>query len=140
MLNKIKKAKNIIDYEAVNAYIRTNDMVRTAAKSSKAALMVVLLTTKVMADPSDQNVSGATGAITGIVNVLALITNVIGIIFVVVGFVRIVIAHSQEDAPGQQKAAMFIGTGVALILFRTFLTTLNPQGWIDTSAVVQQGE
>ena len=71
--------------------------------------------------------------INGILSVVYLITNVLGILFVIVGFVKLVISHAQEDAPGQQKAAMFIATGLVLILLRIVLALIPFSEWIDTS-------
>lgn len=71
--------------------------------------------------------------ITGILSVVYLITNVLGILFVIVGFVKLVISHAQEDAPGQQKAAMFIATGLVLILLRIVLALIPFAEWVDTS-------
>lgn len=71
--------------------------------------------------------------INGILNVVYLITNVLGILFVIIGFVKLVISHAQEDAPGQQKAAMFIATGLVLILLRIVLALIPFSEWIDIS-------
>lgn len=71
--------------------------------------------------------------IKGILGVVYLITNVLGILFVIIGFVKLVISHAQEDAPGQQKAAMFIATGLVLILLRLVLTNISFDKWVDTS-------
>lgn len=71
--------------------------------------------------------------INGILTVVYLITNVLGILFVIIGFVKLVISHAQEDAPGQQKAAMFIATGLVLILLRIVLALIPFSEWIDTS-------
>lgn len=71
--------------------------------------------------------------IEGILAVVYLITNVLGILFVIVGFVKLVISHAQEDAPGQQKAAMFIATGLVLILLRIVLALIPFADWVDTS-------
>ena len=68
--------------------------------------------------------------IKGILSVVYLITNVLGILFVIIGFV---ISHAQEDAPGQQKAAMFIATGLVLILLRLVLSLISFDQWVDTS-------
>lgn len=74
----------------------------------------------------------AADAIDGVLSIVYLITNILGILFVIVGFVKLVIAHSQEDAPGQQKAAMFIATGVALIAVKPVLGAIGFSSWIDT--------
>lgn len=70
--------------------------------------------------------------ITAILSVVFLIMNVLGIIFVIIGFVKLVISHAQEDAPGQQKAAMFIATGLVLIIARLVMNEIDFADWIDT--------
>lgn len=74
----------------------------------------------------------AHGALQGIVSVVSLITNIVGIIFVVVGFVRYVMAHAQDDGPSQQKAALFIGTGIALFLVGGIISGMGISGWISS--------
>ena len=74
--------------------------------------------------------AAATDALDGVVKVVSLITNIVGIIFVVVGFVRYVMAHANDDGPSQQKAALFIGTGIALFLVGSILTNMNISTWI----------
>ena len=74
--------------------------------------------------------AAATDALGGVVKIVSLITNIVGIIFVVVGFVRYVMAHANDDGPSQQKAALFIGTGIALFLVGSILTNMNISTWI----------
>ena len=71
--------------------------------------------------------------IDGILGIIYLITNVVGIIFVIVGFVKLAIAYAQEDGPSQQKAALFIATGLVLILIRLVLSQINFSSWIETT-------
>ena len=97
--------------------------VRYAAAIMPAILMAVMAQPVMATDTAKQ-------AIGGVLSIVYLITNVMGIIFVIVGFVRLVIAHSQEDAPGQQKAAMFIATGIALIAVRVVLEGVGFADWV----------
>ena len=132
MYKKTEHAKEKIENAAIMATMASGEMLKTAMKSSPLIAALVLLSGTVYAQDTP---SGATEAINGIVNVLVLVTNILGIIFVVVGIVRLVISWSQDNGPEQQKAGMFIATGVALILLRIVLKTLNPAGWIDTSSI-----
>ena len=68
-------------------------------------------------------------AINGVLKIIYLITMALGILFVIVGFVRLIIAHSQEDAPGQQRSSMFIAVGVALLAVQPVLSAINPASW-----------
>ena len=86
-----------------------------------------------MAAPMVFATDHSTEVIKGILSVVYLITNVLGILFVIIGFVKLVISHAQEDAPGQQKAAMFIATGLVLILLRLVLSLISFDQWVDTS-------
>lgn len=127
---KIMAAVDAADRAAAAGAQNLREMAMTVVRAVPAVGVFLSCTTVVLADG---NTEAATEAIKSLLNVLYLITNVIGVIFVLVGFVRIVIAHAQEDGPGQQKAAMFIGTGIALILLRIFMTNMHPETWINTS-------
>ena len=127
---KIIAVTDTADKAAFTCVQALREMAGTALKAAPAAGVFAACATRVLASG---NTGAATEAINSLLSVLYLITNVIGVIFVLVGFVRIVIAHAQEDGPGQQKAAMFIGTGVALILLRMIMSNMNPAAWISTS-------
>ena len=127
MNNVAAKAEDLAGKLMVRSMITMNGAVREGTRVAPAVFTVMMLAGKAMA----WGETATEQAITGVLNILYLITNVIGVIFVLVGLVRLVIAHSQEDAPGQQKAAMFIGTGIALILIRVALGTSNPAEWIN---------
>ena len=127
MNNVAAKAEDLAGKLMVRSMITMNGAVREGTRMAPAVFTVMMLAGKAMA----WGETATEQAITGVLNILYLITNVIGVIFVLVGLVRLVIAHSQEDAPGQQKAAMFIGTGIALILIRVALGTINPAEWIN---------
>ncbi len=77
----------------------------------------------------------STDVIKAILSIVYLIMNVVGILFVLIGFVKLIISHAQEDAPGQQKAAMFIATGLVLIIARFVIAGLNIQNWVETTVV-----
>jgi predicted small integral membrane protein len=127
---ELMRAKRAVSFYGMRAANDMTDLFRTAVKISPAVAMVTMLASEVYADPK----SAAEEAIKGVLSVLYLITNVIGILFVLIGLVRLVIAHSQEDAPGQQKAAMFIGTGIALILLQFAFSSIKPENWLIDSA------
>ena len=83
----------------------------------------------------------AESAFNAIFNVLKTITTVIGAIFLIVGIVRFIIAHANEDGPNQQKAAMLIATGIALVIIGPVLSTLIPAtSLIDTSYTNSSGD
>ena len=82
--------------------------------------------------PSD-NASKTKDAFTKLYGVVKIITTVIGAIFLLVGIVRFVIAHANEDGPSQQKAAMFIATGIALIAIGPVMSALHLEDLIETS-------
>lgn len=132
MSNKVGLIREKIEDTGISIISVSGELLKTAARSAPLITAIIMLSGTVYAGDTP---TGATQAINGIVNVLALVTNVLGIIFVVVGIVRLVISMSQDNGPEQQKAGMFIATGVALILLRIVLKTLNPTGWIDTSSV-----
>ena len=100
--------------------------------------LMMIMTTLMMAYPMVFASAGTAGdkgeeVISGILAIVYLIMNVLGIIFVIIGFVKLIIAHAQEDAPGQQKAAMFIATGLVLIIARFVMNQIDFSGWVDTS-------
>lgn len=112
--NVAKKANQVLCYLSTMAMIATTMMYAYPAVFADAA-------------------SNGKKVITGVLSVVFLITNVVGIIFVIVGFVKLVIAHANEDGPAQQKAALFIATGLILILVRIVLDKIGFASWIDTT-------
>lgn len=72
-------------------------------------------------------------AIEAVLKIVFIITNALGILFIIVGLVRLVISWSQEDSPGQQRAAMFIAVGLALLVLKPVLNGIGFKSWIDTS-------
>lgn len=108
--------------------------------------MAMIATTIMYAYPAVFATSGSGKAgtageevIGGVLSVVFLITNIVGIIFIIVGFVKLVIAHAQEDGPAQQKAALFIATGLVLILVRIVMDNIGFKSWINTDAAENKG-
>ena len=56
-----------------------------------------------------------------IIRYLLSIAQLLGIIMVLVGLIKMIIAFGEEDGAGYQKAVMFIGVGIVLIVLRTFI-------------------
>lgn len=79
------------------------------------------------------NTEYAKQIIDGTLRVVYLITNMLGIMFAMIGFVKLVIAHSETNGPDQKSALLWIAVGVALIMLRFVLTTINFSGWIYTN-------
>ena len=71
-----------------------------------------------------------TKVIEGILSIIYLIISVVGALFVVLGIVKLIIAHAQEDSPAQEKAAMFIASGIVLLLAQVVIKGLNIEDWI----------
>ena len=69
--------------------------------------------------------------ITGIINIVIMMAVIVGVMFLLVGIVKFVIAHANEDGPGQQKAAMMIATGIALLVIMVSLKALDFPGIIN---------
>ena len=87
-----------------------------------ACMMLVMATLNMMAFCNGETARDT--AFTAIFNVLKTITTIVGAIFLIVGIVRFIIAHANEDGPNQQKAAMLIATGIALIIIGPVLSQL----------------
>ena len=94
----------------------------------QAAVMVSIMAMRAMPVFASTAQHGQ-DAINGVLKIIYLITMALGILFVIVGFVRLIIAHSQEDAPGQQRSSMFIAVGVALLAVQPVLSAINPASW-----------
>lgn len=62
--------------------------------------------------------------IDAVVTIVSRIAQVVGVIFGIVGLLRFVIAHSNENAGDQQKAAMMIATGIILVVVPAILTAI----------------
>ena len=70
--------------------------------------------------------SNATGqAFVLVIKAVRVIGSVAGALFVLVGIIRFVIAHANEDGPNQQKAALMIATGIALIIVVSIISAQN---------------
>lgn len=97
----------------------------------EAAMCIAAVSAAVMMLCETAFASSAGGqVITGVLNVVGVITRAIGVLFLIVGFVRLVIAYTQEDAPGQQRSAMFIAAGLALLLLKPILDNMDFAGWL----------
>lgn len=57
-------------------------------------------------------------AIISLLTFLKTLISFIGIVMLIIGLVRLVISHAQEDPGESQKAAMIIGTAIALLILR----------------------
>ena len=113
-------------------------------KSLKIVLLFVLtqimLTVNIFAD--DPNYSASTSSkkvINGIVNVALLVAIVVGILLIIVGVIKFVVAHANEDGPGQQKAAMLLATGIALLLLGGIFKALNLADIISNATSTVEG-
>ena len=63
----------------------------------------------------------------GVFTVVKIVCLAVGALFAVMGIVKYTIAHAQEDSPSQQKAAMQLAAGIALIVVGFLISTLNLQ-------------
>ena len=101
-------------------------------KNKKARLLVLFFimlqmfnTTVFADDPAYKASDSSKKVINGIVNVALLVAIVVGILLIIVGVIKFVVAHANEDGPGQQKAAMLLATGIALLLLGGIFKALN---------------
>lgn len=78
-----------------------------------AILLFILLKNNMFAIAGEAAAGKAFGLV---IKAVRVIGTVAGALFVLVGIIRFVIAHANEDGPNQQKAALMIATGVALII------------------------
>lgn len=112
------------------------DIARTMSKTAPAAFAVLAVVGRVLADEEAGGGGLTTGdaagrqMIVGVLNVLYIITNAVGIILGMIGFVSVVIARAEGDGPGQQKGAMMIGTGIALVALKPILQGMHPETWL----------
>ena len=82
-------------------------------------IVMFVMTTFVFASGDDgQSTSnaGANAAITAVVRIIRVLLSALGALFIVLGVIKFTIAHAQEDSPSQQKAAMLIASGIALLI------------------------
>ena len=82
-------------------------------------IVIFVMTTFVFAGGDDgQSTSnaGANAAITAVVRIIRVLLSALGALFIVLGVIKFTIAHAQEDSPSQQKAAMLIASGIALLI------------------------
>ena len=134
---KIIKAKDISDTMAImvmnsGAGVETLKLMR-AVRAAACCVMTALMTTMAFSPVFADGDSQGKNAIKGVLRIIYLFTMALGILFVTVGFVRLVIAHSQEDSPGQQRASMFIATGIALLAIRPVLGAIHVEDWFVTA-------
>ena len=60
--------------------------------------------------------SGTKAGIEAVVKIIMVLLSALGALFIVLGVIKFTIAHAQEDSPSQQKAAMLIASGIALLI------------------------
>lgn len=104
------------------------------SKLMNAASLFTLLVMALMIAFPETFAQGADAkkVIQGLLQIVYLITNVVGVIFVIIGFVKLAIAYANEDGPSQQKAALFIATGLILVLIRLVLKGIKFEDWVVT--------
>ena len=66
-----------------------------------------------------------------VIKAVRVIGSVSGALFVLVGIIRFVISHANEDGPNQQKAALMIATGVALIIVVSIISSTDISSMVD---------
>ena len=83
-------------------------------------IVMFVMTTFVFAtgdgDGASTSNAGANAAITAVVRIIRVLLSALGALFIVLGVIKFTIAHAQEDSPSQQKAAMLIASGIALLI------------------------
>lgn len=132
---KVARTKEMIDTASVA--VMNNGKMRKACAATRMAACTLMMAamTAMTVSPVCATTEGQ-NAINGVLSIIYLITMALGILFVIVGFVRLVIAHSQEDAPGQQRASMFIAVGVALLAVKPVLQAIDPASWFDADNAI----
>ena len=61
----------------------------------------------------------------GVFTVVKIVCLAVGALFAIMGIVKYTIAHAQEDSPSQQKAAMQLAAGIALIVVGFLISGLG---------------
>ena len=78
----------------------------------------------------------ATSAMDAVFGVIRLIMTVVGVLLLLVGLIKFIIAHANEDGPNQQKAAMMMAAGLALLVFAFVINQLGiDERFFNTSVV-----
>ena len=121
----------------VPAWMSHEDISEFRREASKFMIVAVLATLALhlfggmafAASPEDS----AKEAIKTVVNLVFIITSALAVFFILIGTVRFLIAMSQQDSPAQQTATLWFAVGVALLLVRILLGTLNLENWLVTS-------
>lgn len=116
----LKKAENIRE--------KMSKVMKFSSLFTLAIMAIAIAFPQVFAEGAE-----AKDVIEGLLKIVYLITNVVGVIFIIIGFVKLAIAYANEDGPSQQKAALFIATGLVLILIRLVLKEIGFAEWVATS-------
>jgi succinate dehydrogenase/fumarate reductase cytochrome b subunit len=82
---------------------------------------------------STQANSGAKAGIEAVVKIIMVLLSALGALFIVLGVIKFTIAHAQEDSPSQQKAAMLIASGIALLIVGFVVGRIDFASIINTS-------
>ena len=106
---------------------------KESVKANLMRLSMIMMTLMVACPAVFAGGNHSADVIKGILGVVYMIMNCLGILFVIIGFVKLIISYAQEDAPSQQKSAMFIATGLVLIIARLIMNKINFTDWVDNS-------
>ena len=97
-------------------------------------LIVCVMSVFVFAkSPSTATKGGANAAISSVVQIIMVLLSALGALFIVLGVIKFTIAHAQEDSPSQQKAAMLIASGIALLIVGFVISKIKFSDIITTN-------
>lgn len=113
--------------------------IRRKAEKNKAIKVVSLIMMALMMFGSFALAQGGDNAtaremIWGIVRVVCTIVMIVGVLFCIVGVVKFAIAHAENQGAEQQKAAMMLATGIALIILPTIIRLIKWNDIVDNAA------